>query len=330
MKSHLAHSLLAATALGGISLAQTTGHTNPLGFTTQTLGANRQNLVGLNLMKRVIAAGSFTAVSGPTISDSQTNFSQAIPAGKMAVLEITSGAAAGTVQDFAVWNENSITLPAEIPGLAVGDTYKVRLTHTLQELFPAGTLTAALSASNADKVWIPTGPGTYDRYWYKSGNPVEWHRTSDGKNDTGLVTSEVSLLYIDGIIVEKKASAHKLVLSGEVKTTGSNVLLGQGQNLISVVPPTGATLFASGLQGDIASSAKVSTSDIVWVPSGANAYTKYWYKSTAPTGWRITSGSKDLGAVSADVPLPPSIFIQRRSATPTVVTMDVPNTYSSL
>jgi len=330
MTSRLALTISAAAALGGISPAQTTAHTNPLGFTTQTLGANRQNLVGLNLMKRVIAAGSLTAVSGPTISDSQTNFSQAIPAGKIAVLEITSGAAAGTVQDFVTWSDNRITLPAEVAGLAVGDTYKIRLTHTLQEVFPAGTLTGALSASNADKVWIPTGPGTYDRYWYKIGSPAEWHRTSDGQNDTGVVSGDVSLLYIDGIIVEKKANAKDLVISGEVKTAGSNVLLGQGQNLISVVPPTGATLFASGLQGDIAGSEKVSTADIVWVPKGVNAYIKYWYKSSSPAGWRITSGTKDLGAVSADVPLPPSIFIQRRSATPTVATMNVPATYSSL
>jgi|688.fasta_scaffold145639_2 hypothetical protein len=330
MKSRLVLTISAAAALTGISSAQITAHSNPLGFTTQKLAANQQNLVGINLMTPVIASGSFTAVSGATISDGDANFSQTIATGKMAVLEITSGAAAGTVQDFATWSEDSITLPAAVSGLAVGNTYKIRLAPTLQEIFPPGTLTGSLSASSADKVWIPTGAGAYSRYWYKTGNPAGWRSTSDGSNDTGAVTADVPLLYIDGIVVEKKGNAKDLVLEGEVKTTGSNVLLTQGQNLISIVPPTGATLFNSGLQGDIAGSGNVSTADIVWVPKGANAYIKYWYKTTKPAGWCTTTGSNNTGAVPADVPLPPSIFIQRRSATPKVVTLDAPAAYSML
>jgi hypothetical protein len=331
MKSRFALTILAAIALTGISPAQTTAHTKPVGYTTQTLAANRQNWVGINLMTPVIASGSFTAVSGATFSDADTDFTQAITAGKTAVLEITSGTAAGTVQDFVSWSGNSITLPAVVSGAAIGDTYKIRLAPTLQEIFPVGTLTGSLSASTADKVWIPTGAGTYTRYWYKTGTSAGWRTTTNGTNDTGAVTGDVSLLYIDGIIVEKKGTAKDLVLSGEVKTTGSNVLLTQGQNLISIVPPTGATLFTSGLQGDIAGSGSASTADIVWVPTGANSYIKYWYKSTSPAAWCTTStGTNNTGAVANDVPLPPSVFIQRRSATPKVVSMDVPAAYSSL
>lgn len=330
MKFRLVLTVSAAAALTGISSAQITAHSKPLGFSTQKLAANQQNLIGINLMTPVIASGSVTAVSGATISDGNANFSRSITTGKMAVLEITSGGAVGMVQDFATWSENSITLPAAVEGLVAGNTYKIRLAHTLQEIFPPGTLTGSFSASSADKVWIPTGGGAYTRYWYKTSNPAGWHSTSDGSNDTGAITADVPLLYIDGIIVEKKGNAKDLVLTGEVKTTGSNVLLTQGQNLISIVPPTGATLFDSGLQGDIAGSGNASTADIVWVPNGANTYTKYWYKTTKPAGWCTTTGSNNTGAVSADVPLPPSIFIQRRSSAPKVVTMDVPAAYSML
>lgn len=331
MKSRFALTTLTAVALTGISPAQTTAHTKPVGYTTQTLAANRQNLVGINLMTPVIASGSFTAVSGTTLSDTNTDFTQAITAGKTAVLEITSGTAAGTVQDFVTWSGNSITLPAAISGAAIDDTYKIRLAPTLQEIFPVGTLTGSSSAPTADKVWIPTGAGTYTRYWYKTGTSAGWRTTTNGTNDTGAVTGDVPLLYIDGIIVEKKGIAKDLVLSGEVKTTSSNVLLTQGQNLISIIPPTGSTLFTSGLQGDIAGSGSASTADIVWVPNGANSYIKYWYKSTSPAGWCTTStGTNNTGVVAKDVSLPPSVFIQRRSATPKVVSMDVPAAYSSL
>lgn len=330
MKSHLALTIAAAAGLTGISPAQITAYSKILGLTTQKLAANQQNLVGINLMTPVIVSGSLTAVSGATISDRNTNFSRAIAVGKIAVLEITSGAAAGTVQDFATWSEDSITLPAAVSGLAVGDSYRIRLAATLQEVFPPGTLTGSPYATSADKVWIPSGAGNYTRYWYNNGNTSGWHTTSDGNNDTGAVTADVPLLYIDGIIVEKKGASAKLLLTGEVKTTGSNVLLMQGQNLISIVPPTGATLFTSGLKGDIAGAGDAASADIVWAPNGANAFTKYWYKTTTPAGWYTTTGSDNTGAVTIDVPIPPSIYIQRRSSVPKVATMDVPTAYTSL
>jgi hypothetical protein len=332
MKSSIATTLL-ALALTGASQAQTTVTTAPVGYTTQTLAANRQNLVGINVMTPVIASGSFTAVSGATLTDSNTNFTQAITAGKTAVLEITSGSGMvpGTVQDFVTWSGNSITLPAAVTGVTVGNTYRIRLAPTLQEIFPVGTLAGSLFATSADKVWVPTGSGTYDRYWYRTGASAGWRKTTNGTNDTGAVTSDVPLLYIDGIIVDKKGTAKDLVLMGEVKTQGSNVLLAQGQNLISIVPPVGGTLFNSGLQGDIAGSLFATSADIVMVPNGSGSFTRYWYRTGASAGWRLTTnGSTDAGAVSADVSLPPSIVIQRRSATPKVVTMDVPAAYTSL
>lgn len=330
MKS-LSYSLIAAALACGFASAQTTAYTTPVGYTTQTLAANSFNLVGINLMTPTLVASKVTGVNGAVISDSTINFTTALPAGKTCVLEITSGAAAGTVQEFTAWTGADVTVPAAIAGVAAGDSYRVRVAPTLQELFPVGFLAGGFGATNADKVWVPTGTGGYTKYWYKTNAPIGWHTTTTGGNDTGLVSGDIPLVYIDGLLVEKKGVAKDLVLSGEVKTTGSNALLAQGFNLLGVTPPVGLTLFTSGLQGDLAGGFGVSNADVVWVPAGGGAYTKYWYKTNAPIGWHTTTtGSNDAGLVAADVNLTPGVFIQRKSATPKVVTWDVPASYSTL
>jgi hypothetical protein len=326
----LSYALIAAVAACGLATAQTTAYTTPVGYTTQTLAANNFNLVGINLMTPTLVASKVTAVAAEVISDSTINFTTALPAGKMCVLEVTSGVAAGTVQEFVTWATNTITVPTAITGLAIGDTYRVRVVPTLQEMFPVGFLAGSLGAAGADKVWVPNGAG-YLKYWYKTNAPIGWHTTTTGANDGGLVSGDIPLVYTDGMLIEKKAVAKDLVISGEVKTTGSNALLAQGFNLLGVTPPVGLTLFTSGLQGDIAGALSAAGADVVWVPAGGGAYTKYWYKTNAPIGWHTTTtGSNDTGLVAADVNLPPSVFIQRRSATAKVITWDVPAAYSTL
>lgn len=330
MKTPFAYSILAAAAACGLANAQT-AYTTPVGYTTQTLPANTTTLVGFNVLKPVVASGAFTSVSGATLSDTSVNFTNSLTASKTYILEITTGTAAGTVQEFVTWSNNSITLPAAVTGAAVGNSYAVRIAPTLQETFPVGFLAGSALATTADKVWVPTTPGTYVKYWYKTNSPVGWRTTSTGTNDTGAVTADVPLISIDGIIIEKKGTAKDLVLTGEVKKTGSNVLLGQSFNLISINPPSGLTLFTAGLDGDIQGSALPTTADIVLVPAGSGVYNRYWYKTNAPIGWRrTTTGTNDAGAVTVDVTLPASVFIQRKSATPKVITLNVPTSYSDL
>jgi hypothetical protein len=330
MKTPFAYSILAAAAACSLANAQT-AYTTPVGYTTQTLSANTTTLVGFNVLNPVVASGSLTSVSGATLSDTTVNFTNSLTANKTYILEITTGTAAGTVQEFVTWSNNSITLPAAVTGAAVGNLYAVRIAPTLQGTFPVGFLAGSALATTADKVWVPTAPGTYVKYWYKTTAPAGWCTTTTGANNTGTVTADVPLISIDGIIIEKKATAKDLVLTGEVKKTGSNILLGQGYNLISINPPSGLTLFTAGLDGDIQGSALATTADAVWVPAGGGAYTKYWYKSTSPVGWRkTTTGSNDAGAVTSDVTLPPSVLIQRKSATAKVITLNVPTSYSDL
>jgi hypothetical protein len=326
----LSYALIAAAAACGLATAQTTAYTTPVGYTTQTLAANSFNLVGINLMTPTLVASKVTGVTGSTISDSTINFTTALPAGKMCILEVTSGTAAGTVQEFTDRAGADITLPAPVAGLAVGDTYRVRVAPTLQEVFPVGFLAGGLGATNADKVWVTNGSGGYTKYWYKTNAPIGWHTTTTGLNDTGLVSADIPLVYIDGILVEKKAVAKDLVISGEVKTTPSSTLVASGFNLLGVTPPVGLTLFTSGLLGDLAGGLGATNADKVWVPAGGGSYVKYWYKTNAPIGWHTTTtGLNDTGLVTVDVPLPPAVFFERKGAAK-VISWDVPASYSTL
>jgi hypothetical protein len=338
----LSLSLIAVAAACGLASAQT-AYTTPVGYTTQTLTPNVFNLVGMNVLKPTLAAGQFTAVSGTTITDSNINFTTTLPAGKMCTLEITSGSAAGTVQEFTSWSGSDITIPAAIAGAAIGDKYAVRVCPTLQESFPigAGLIAGSVLPGTADKVWVPTGAvGGYTRYWFKTNDsPPRWRTTPNGTTDGGVAPTEVPLVYTDGVLVEKRGAAGSLVMTGEVKTSGSNFLTVQSYNVVSIVPPVGLTLFTSGLHvgtntnlpGDIAGSVLPGTADIVWVPTGTGTYNRYWWKTNAtPPRWHTTSnGTTDTGAAS-DVNLPPSIFIQQRSSTPKNVSTTVPSFFSNL
>jgi hypothetical protein len=331
MKNKITYSLLLAAASCGVSLGQTTAYTTPVGYTTQTLTANAFNLVGRNVLPPTLVAGKVTGVSGAAVTDTSANFLTALPVGKTCILEITSGIASGTVQEFVTWTADTITLPAAVAGIAANDSYTVRIAPTLQTTFPVGTLTGSPLATNADKVWVPNGVGGYVKYWYKTViAPVGWHTTTSGINDTGVVVGDIPLISIDGVLIEKKGAAGSLVQSGEVKTTGSNVLVNPGFNLISINPPVGLTLFTSGLNGDILGSPLATNADKVWVPNGLGGYTKYWIKTViAPTGWHTTTtGVNDTG-LAVDVALPSSVFIERKGGAK-VLTMDVPAGYSNL
>lgn len=334
MKNKLAYSLLLAAASCGVALGQTTAYTTPVGYTTQALPANVISLVGANLMPPTLAAGLVTGVSGADIIDTNADFVTALPAGKTCILNVTSGAAAGTVQEFVTFSADTITLPMAVPGVAAGDSYTVNVAPVLQEVFTvgAGSIVGSPLPANADKIWVPNGLGGYTKYWYKTViAPTGWHTTTTGSDDTGVVAGDVPLATIDGVLVEKKAAAGEFVQSGEVKTTGSNVLVNTGFNLISINPPVGLTLFTSGLEGDILGSPLPANADKVWVPNGVGGYTKYWIKTViAPTGWHTTSsGSDDTGVVASDVDLPSSVLIERKGAA-AVLSLDVPSSYSNL
>ncbi|MEI6654399.1 MAG: hypothetical protein WCP45_06495 [Verrucomicrobiota bacterium] len=355
MKRFIPYSLIAAALACGLASAQTTAYTTPVGYTSQSMEANKYNLLGLNVLTPTLVQGTITSVAFAGTAPNDTtvvtvtggNFTSVLPASRTCIFESLSAPQAGTVQDFVTWTDTTLTLPGTLTGLT--GSYRVRVAPTLEEVFGLGTAVAdsviigGLSATNSDKVWIPNGVGGWTKYYIRTNSPLPGPSNSRQYTNatTNVYSPNVPLVYTDGILIEKKGTAGTLVISGEVKTTGSNTTIVQGYNPIGITPPVGLTLFTSGMMGDIAGGLSATNSDIVWVPIGGGLYTKYWHKTndlTAPQGavpgrWHTTSnGTLDTGIVSVDVAMTPGIYIQRKSATgtPKLVTFDVPTGYSSL
>jgi hypothetical protein len=343
MKTIIPLTTLAALVASSTAFAQTPAYSKPSGYTTQVLKPSVFNNVGINVQTPSKASGTITAVSGDflTLTDSSASLTSALTAGKMHTIEITSGTAIGAVREFSSFTGTTVTISAAITGLAVTDKYIIRQNPTLQEIFPVGLLTAAaVTPGTADIVWVPNGSGGYDRYWYKSNasqGAIGWWTTVDGTTRGVQVTEDIPLLFTDGILVQRKGGVDKnLVLTGEVKTTGSTPYILQGFNAVSINPPAGLTLFNAGFApGSNFAGAAVtpSTADILWVPNGLGGFTQYWYKTNASQGaigWWTTSDGVNRGSlVSDDVNLPANCYIQRKS-TAKFMAINVPSSYSNL
>jgi hypothetical protein len=337
MKTLIPLTALAALVASSTAFAQTPAFSKPSGYTTQSLPANTISLVGINLQNPSVVKSTITAISGTQLTDSQQNFSTLLTAGKTYIIEIVTGSSAGGVEWFATWSGNTLTLASTLnmPSLAVGNQYTIRLAPTLQQLFPSGSLTTfgLANLSAADKVWVQQSNGTFLRYAVKTGANAGWHITSNGLSSGGLITADIPVVTTDGLLVEKKAVAGSHVNTGEVKTTPTTAYTTQGFNLVSINPPAGSTLFTCGLNGDLATFglANVTNADKVWVPQGNGTFIRYALKTGANAGWYTTSNGVAVGSlVSSDVTLPASIYIQQISATPKRISFTVPESYNSL
>lgn len=337
MKTLIPLTALAALFASSSLLAQTPAFSKPSGYTTQALPANTLTLVGINLQNPTVVRGTFTAVSGTTLTDSQQNFTTLLTAGKTYIIEILSGTSAGGVEWFASWSGNTLTASStlNIPSLAIGDQYSIRLAPTLQELFPTGSLTTfgLANVSAADKVWVQQSNGTYLKYAVKTGANAGWHITPDGLTSGGLITADIPVVSTDGVLVEKKAVSGSMVRTGEVKTSPTTAFSSQGFNLVSINPPVGLTLFTSGLEGDLATFGltNVSSADKIWIPQGNGTFIRYAIKTGANAGWYTTPNGVAVGSqVTVDVPLPAAIYIQQISGTPKRISLAVPSSYNSL
>jgi hypothetical protein len=301
MKPLLPYSLIAAAALCGVALGQTTATTTPVGYTTQTL-ATGFNLVGLTLHPSPLASGAFETVDGNTLTDNDVTFAPV--AGRSYVLEITSGPLNGYIQEVpaASISANTITTPQNLAtmGLAAGVNYKLRVAPTLEEVF--GTTDSILkkgaTAAAADIVWVPNGSGGYDRYFLNTLNA--W------RNAAGGAAPNIPLVYTDGFFVERKDPAVSFVHSGEVKTGPTVSAVSTGFNLLSTVYPAGVTLQNLGLDDDLKRGATAAAADLVWVPNGTGGYNRYFLNTL--NAWRNAAG----GEAPANLALTSAVFIERK------------------
>ena len=335
MKSTIATTMLAA-ALVCASQAQTGSYfTAPLGCTTHNLSKG-VNVLGITLHNPTLASGTFSAVAGTTLTAPDLSLSPAT--GRTYILEITSGSLAGVIQEIPAASISGTTITTSqnlaTLGLAVGNSYNLRLAPTLEEIFTTtplsngGILHATINPSTADVVSIPNGAGGYDRYYLRSGATPAFRRVA-----TNLAAPNVPVIYVDGILIDKKnTTAAAVVATGEVKTTGSNTVIVKGINPVGVVAPAGLNLFNAGLEDDLLAGISPSTADIVWVQQPNLAFRKFYRRSGAGGGWRdLANPSANLTQAQAEaVSLSSAIIIERRGNNAANLDLNVPAFYSNL
>jgi hypothetical protein len=333
MKTLIPLTALAALVASSTSFAQTPAFSKPSGYTTKSL-LQGFNLVGLNLQTPTVASGVFENAVGTALTDDELSLSPV--AGKTYILEITASATpalVGTIQDIASTSISGTTITSNDDlaalGLAAGDSYALRVAPTLEDVFGVvsvtngGTLQAALSSNSADVVWVPTGTGNYTKYYL--------HNTGAFRNvATNVASPNIPLIYADGLLIQKRNTvAASLTVTGEVKLVGTNSVIVQGFNPVSVVSPAGLNLWNSGLADDLQAALSSNSADIIWVQQANLAYEKYYRHSSG--NWRNVVTNVNLTQSEAEaVSLSNSILIQRRAVSPINLDLNVPESYSNL
>jgi len=335
MKSLLSYSLLAATMAVGVASAQNTATTKPVGYVTETLKAGQFNLVGLTVQQPQTSAGALTAVAAGGVSDSTANFTSTLTAGQTYVLKITSGTAAGTIQEVTSWSATQLntTVNLSTVGVVTGDKYQIRKAATLSDVFGTTNQVGLLAGNlnTADIVWIPTGGGNFAKYYYSPAVSFPVPAAAGWKNASGGDASNVPIVYADSVFVQRRGTTDlALVVSGEVETTSVSLVLEGGVfNYIGGIFPAGSTFGTSNLATQV-QSGNINTADVVWVPDGVGGYAKYYYSPAvsfpvpAAAGWKNASGGD-----ATNVEIKSGVIVQRRGATKSVL-LSPPAAYSNL
>jgi hypothetical protein len=290
--------------------AQATSTSNVVGYETLDLTANVFNPVGIRLHSPTVVSSTFTALTGVVATDTAVDFDATLTAGTTYILEVTSGALDGAVQEITTWGTasgntaNDIVTPQDLSslGAVVGDKYSVRAAPTLESIFGTtdSVLQKGFNALSADVVWIPDGALGYERYFLSTLNV--W------KTASGVNAPNTAVVYTDGLLIEKKGAAASVVVSGEVKTGNTMVVVLTGFNPIGTVYPAGATLQNSGLSDDLKPGFNALVADNVWIPNGTGGYDRYFYSTL--NVWKTAAGAN----APADLPLPSAVLIERKDA----------------
>jgi len=324
MKTHL--KLIAGVALAAIASASAQDNTTkPVGFRTETLKGGVFNLLSAELTEAISAAGAASGVAGGALIDDAADFTTSLAGeNKTWIVQITSGAAAGTVTTAAVTDGTTLTSADDLAaaGVAAGDSYEVRAAKTISDIFgPANE--AGLKggdAATSDLIWISDGAGGFSLYYYQDNFLGQQWVGLDGSDGTN-----VPIVYTDSFFVQRKDPADlDLVIVGHVQTNPANVALIQGFNFVSRIAPVGQTFATSGLETSI-KGGDAGTADLIWNPDGTGGYVLYYYQDNF-LGQQWVSLA---GADGTNVPLSSGVIIQRKDVA-TNATINLPGFYADL
>ena len=300
------------TTAGGIQ----TGYTAPTGFLSETLRSG-MNLIGLRLHQSTIATGiiasigsDFAELTCPDRSGSGPATPALIP-GTTYVLEITSGAKVGVIQEITRWQALRFTLSDDLAaaGVKPGDHFSLRKVATLNSVFDPRTTTLQKGESpeSADTVLIPQGASFGE---FRQCFIILLPDGTTGWLDaaTGEPVGDLPLVYPDGLIVQCKAPSDVVMtFSGEVKTGPTRSVVKPGLNLVASPFPSGAFLQDLGLADDLQKSDDPSEADRVWIAAGLSGQFNTYFLSAAGHWISTTDGE----ILAQKTPVGSAILIER-------------------
>jgi hypothetical protein len=287
--------MVAALLAPGALFAQTTAKTGPVGYETVSL-ATGFNYIGLRLHQPTLAAGVLDAVSSSSITDNDVNIAALVTSGKTYIVEVktTSPADSGAVAEVlgsaitngVITTSNNLTAV----GAAVGDTYSIRQSATIESVFGASNsanLTPGYgSSAGADVLYVPNGSGEFASYYY-DGDESTW-KTTGG---TSVTPQDVPLVYLDAVVVFANNPLN-LVVSGEVLRQSVIQAVGSGFNYIGGIHPAGATLdstFSTNISTMTQGFGSSAGADVIYIPDGLGGFGSYYYDGDESV-WKTTAG----------------------------------------
>ncbi|MDC0088064.1 TIGR02597 family protein [Akkermansiaceae bacterium] len=308
--------------------------TSPVGYVTHTLKAGQFNLVGLTVHNEIEVLGDFETVSGTTLTDTDADFTSSLTAGSTYILEITSGALAGTVQEIVGGASSATSISTsdnlQVDGLAAGDTYQMRKADTLSSVFGETNdqgLLGGTSSVVADNIYISDGQGGFNIYYYSTGGFVGagWRQVGGGSSDS----SDDVVFMTDGFYILKRGSDAELVISGAVKLEAVDLAVNTDFTLSSGVYPVGSTLASTGLADSITGGTSSVVADKILIQTDSGAFDTYYYSTGGfvGIGWRaVGQGNTDVSSFE----LPSAFVIQRGGTADFNTSLNSPTTYTDL
>ncbi|WP_411845766.1 hypothetical protein AAFN60_19350 [Roseibacillus persicicus] len=242
------------------------------------------NFVGLRLHEKPVASGELETVTANEVVDNDVDLGSLMD-GSTFVLEIEN--AEGVLQEVTMASGTGLAT-ADTSGITAPVSYTLRPSANVSSVFGDSAGTIVLDAGTgssvgADQVWLWNG-SAFDKYYFDSSFLNPDFSTSETWVDAGTSLavdgSSIDLVYADGIVLISAAGTD-FTVSGDLKSTSTELALQSGFNFVSSVAPVGANL--NVVFGD--SSANVSLAqgggssvgaDQVWVWNGS-AFDKYYF-----------------------------------------------------
>ena len=349
----LTYALILAAAASGLASAQTTAYTTPVGYVTVPIPGKVGTVNGLQLASQQLLpsgatqfASVATSIVGHTLTDSTAAWttnafvSATTPTGftnHSCLVEVTSGALAGTMTWVTANDATTITTYDDISAAGAA-SYRVIKAFTISTLLagaadaaPPSTVLGGGTSTTADNLLLFNSPnGVYTTFYYKTSGAggTGWRSTGS----TSVNVASVAIHPVDSglLIVRKQSGAGSLVISGDVKTGVSDVVIrgggGTGPSTTSLniiqtpIPVDQITLGGSGLYTGVSTTGVLggtsTTADSVLTYDGTSGvYTTYYYKTSGAggTGWRSTA-STSADRSTTVLPSGSAILIQRKSS----------------